>query len=133
MRIITSVDVPRRLMCFLCERDNGALRYVDTKRDFFPVGKTKLDGRKRVCERCVREMALLFEDLFVSRENFDAIENEGILLAEKLHEVEARVTAFQALEAALEHVKAPEAPKPAPKPKKAAEPVKEDEDGSADA
>lgn len=133
MKIINSDELQKRTICFICERDREGL-FVDTRKDFFPIGKTQLDGRKYVCERCVQHMAEVSG--FKSQEDFDLMHDHRDEIAAELGRALAAGRSHQDVEDKIQELIAVLGPyKPvAPAPKKAAVkpvPVKEEDDGSA--
>jgi hypothetical protein len=46
-------------ICFICQHSND-VRYVDTTRNFDPVGPSPVRGRIYVCENCVNDFAKAF-------------------------------------------------------------------------
>lgn len=57
-------------VCFLCELSNP-VQYWDTLRDFYGIVRESLDGRKYVCEECIKEGASLLG--FVTPEEAEVI------------------------------------------------------------
>lgn len=91
MRRFHTDESPHRTVCFICEHDGSGF-YADTERDFYPQGVTPIDGRKRVCHRCVKEMALQFPDEVVSSEEV-AKKDERIA---ELNDALAQATTYDA-------------------------------------
>lgn len=84
-------------MCFICEQSDQ-VRYVDTFRDFEGIVREKLDGRKYVCEQCIKEYAgklgfptdpKVFEDLEFAKNEITKLEAR----VKELEPYEAAVTA----------------------------------------
>ena len=117
MRLIDSNELRKRTVCFVCERDREGL-FVDTRKDFFPIGKTALDGRKYVCARCVQHMAEVSG--FVSPEDAsDRANTAGArieMLEIELESAQARNEALSTVKDAIARLSAlePESEQPAP-------------------
>jgi hypothetical protein len=111
MRLTTPDEFIRRVICFICERDATDVRFVDTRREFDSLGASRLDGRKRVCERCVLEMAHLFEDELVSREKYAKVTEAAAAFEVERDALIEENRSYAAVKDALAKL----TPKPAPK------------------
>jgi hypothetical protein len=59
-------------VCFICEGIEPGTRVFDTLRTFSPGGYTPLNGRKYLCENCVRDAALALDIYSTEREKYEA-------------------------------------------------------------
>lgn len=103
--------------CFICEQSNDC-RYIDTFRDFEGIVREKLDGRKYVCEPCIKEFAekLGFVTPEVAAPFYTMIDAGN----KRIAELEAELKKHEDLKAVLEAFGIEPKPKPKAAPKKPA-------------
>lgn len=76
-------------VCFICElRPTEAQSAIDTRRDFNAGGPCYLNGRRYVCESCVKDMARAFG--LIDAEKADALVIENDVLRQEVSAMKDR-------------------------------------------
>ena len=89
-------------MCFIC-RSASAERYADTMQTFDPAVQTDHNGRKYICSGCAISAADAVGAFDEHKARIDAAEA-------RVKEIETRMEAYAALEAAIGQIPAPLVP-----------------------